>query len=157
VVDPECYAGGVVGEDEDIASLNASLAELRQTGIHQLPAGTLLPVLPGHGQMVQVTPPAVMTTQYRADEAALFLGYETKTRIAPQICSDRVTGVGFVQPDAFGAPPQSDDRTVIFNPESANDGFTVATALGNPLFHSTVTLLARLRGLSTSQPRATAM
>ena len=44
------------------------------------------------------------------------------------------------------------------SPQRSGAPFPVATSAGQYLFvHSTVTLLARLRGLSTSQPRATAM
>jgi hypothetical protein len=43
-VRPEFHPGRVVGEDEDVAFLDASLAEFRQTGVHKLPADAATPV-----------------------------------------------------------------------------------------------------------------
>ena len=37
-VRPELHALRVVGDDEDVAFLDAGLAEFRQTGTHELPA-----------------------------------------------------------------------------------------------------------------------
>ena len=44
VVGPKLPARGIVGEDEDVAFLDAGLAEFRQTGIHELPADATTPV-----------------------------------------------------------------------------------------------------------------
>ena len=43
-VRPELHARRVVGEDEDVAFLDAGLAEFRQTGVHKPPADAATPV-----------------------------------------------------------------------------------------------------------------
>ena len=154
---PKLHARRIVSKDEDVASLNSGLAELRQTGIHELPADASTPVAFRHHQMMQVAPPAVVTAQHGANDSAILLRNKTEARVPSQIRGDRTARVGFVQPHTFGAPPQGDDRVVIFDTERADDCSTAIWTARKFPFHSTVTLLARLRGLSTSQPRATAM
>ncbi len=48
-------------------------------------------------------------------------------------------------------------KHVLFLPRCGSTGATAQAAGRKPMRYSTVTLLARLRGLSTSQPRSTAM
>jgi hypothetical protein len=43
-VRPELHPGRVVGEDKDVAFLDAGLAEFRQTGVHKPPADAATPV-----------------------------------------------------------------------------------------------------------------
>jgi hypothetical protein len=107
--------------------------------------------------MMQVPAPAVVAAQRGANDPALLLCDKTEARIAVEKCGDRGARVGFVQPHAFAALPQSDDFIIIFDAKYAEDYSVIVWGLGKNFFHSTVTLLARLRGLSTSQPRATAM
>jgi hypothetical protein len=156
-VRPKLHTRRVVREDEDVAPLNAGLSEFRQTGIYELPADAATPVTFQHRQMMQVTAPAVVTAQHGADDSAILFRNKAEARVAPQKRRYGRARVGFVQPHALGALPKGDDCIVIFDAERADDCSIAVGALGKFPFHSTVTLLARLRGLSTSQPRATAM
>jgi hypothetical protein len=84
-VRPEFHAGRVVGEDENVAFLDAGLAQFRQTGIDQLPADASPTILFGHCQMMQITAPAVMAAEHGANDAAILLRDKTEARSAPQI------------------------------------------------------------------------
>ena len=153
---PKLHPVRIVGVDEDVAFADAQDAEPRQTGIDELPADTTTATTFRHCQMMQIAASAVMTAQHRADDLPIPFCYEAQARISPQIHSDGTARIGFVQSHTFGASPQCKDRPVIIDAKRADGRVTNATA-GFVCLHSTVTLLARLRGLSTSQPRATAM
>jgi hypothetical protein len=98
--------------------------------------------------MVQVTTPPVVTAQHGTGNPPIRFGNQTEARVASQKRGDGGARVGFVQSHAFGAPPQCDDRVVIFDPEMAHDCSIVAGAAGRHLFHGTLTFLAGLRGMS---------
>lgn len=154
---PKFLAGRIAGEEEDGAFLDAKLAEFCQARLDELPAKAALPVPFGNGEMMQVAAPAIVAAQRGADDATIFLRHKTHARVASQIRGDGRARVGLVQPHAFAAPPQGDDGVVIFDAKNAEDDCVRFFGPGKIVFHSTVTLFARLRGLSTSQPRATAM
>src|ERR1035438_1230516 len=106
---------------------------------------------------MQIATPSVVTAQHGTDDLTVLLRNETEIQIASQIRGDGAARVRLIQPHALGASPQCDDRFEIFDSEKAHDrSIGAKTARGFP-FHSTVTLLARFLGLSTSQPRVTAM
>jgi hypothetical protein len=71
----------------------------------------------GHRKMMQATTPAIMAAQHSANDPAILLRNETEARVASQIRGDGGACVGFVQPHTFGAPPQGNDRVVIFDTE----------------------------------------
>src|SRR5579859_1076078 len=144
---PEFHAGCIVGEDEDVAFLNAGLAEFRQTGMDQLPTNALLTVPPGHRQMMQITAPAIVTAEHGANEATVLFSNKTETRIASQIRRDGRTRVGFVQPHTLSPPPQCEDGIVVFDMERTDGDSIVAMAIGYFLFHSVIPLLAGFHGL----------
>jgi hypothetical protein len=82
VVFPETHPGGMPGEDEDVALVDIRRAQFRQTGCHQ-PKPNPLPAPPlGHGKMMQITTPPIVSAQDRADDLALFHRNKTQPRIA---------------------------------------------------------------------------
>jgi len=81
----------------------------------------MMTILPGYGQMMQVTTPAIVTAQHGADDSAILFRNEAQPRVAPQKNGDGAACVGFVQPHTFRAPPQGDDRVVVFDTEGADD------------------------------------
>ena len=62
---PERPTGGVVGKEKQVALGNVLRPELPEAVLHQLPSDAPPPPLPGHGKVVQVSPPAVMAAQHR--------------------------------------------------------------------------------------------
>jgi len=87
-----------------------------------------------------------VAAQHGTNNSAILLRNEAEARVAPQIRGDGAARVGFVQPHALGPPPQGDDSVVIFDSEKAHDYSIGAQAARGFAFHSTVTLLAMLRG-----------
>jgi hypothetical protein len=93
---PKLHARRIVGEDENVAFLNASLAEFRQTGSCQLPAYPTMAIPPGYRQMMKVTAPAIVAAQHGANDPAILLRNETEARVASQKCGNGIARVGFV-------------------------------------------------------------
>jgi len=146
-VHPKLHACRIIREDEDVAFGNAGLAEFRQTGIYQSPADASLTMPLGHREMMQVTAPAVVAAQHGANYPAILLRNETEAWIVPQKRGDGPARVGFIQSHPFRAPPQGDDRVVIFKPKSADDDPIVAGAAGKFLFQSAFTFWTSFHGL----------
>jgi len=67
-----------------------------------------------------------VTAQHGANDSPILFRHETETRVASQIRSNDATRAGLVQSHTPGAPPQRDDRVVIFDSEMAHDRSTGA-------------------------------
>src|SRR5687767_10972064 len=83
-------------------------------------AYALASVFARDGQVLQITPPAVGSSEHRSNEHALLAGDKTEPRIAPQVEQDCVSGVRFSEGEAFGALKECHHLLVVEVVEWAN-------------------------------------
>jgi hypothetical protein len=102
---PKVNAADVIIEDKEVAFLNTCNLQGLETPINQLTTKTLSTPVRMNGQVVDISTPAVMTSQNSTDEQALGSGEETHAGIPFQIGLDIFPGVGAAQPNSFALLP----------------------------------------------------
>jgi hypothetical protein len=111
---PEGFAEFVVGQQEDVAFLDAQRAEARQTGIDQGAADSVASAIGGDGEMVEIAAAAVVAGKNGPDDSPFSPHNKAEPRIAIQVADDAFARVGVVvQADPFDALPKSHDFVVI--------------------------------------------
>jgi len=117
---PKGATDGVVGVEKNAAFRDAVPAETRERFVDQPAAKAPSAVRGNHGQVVEVSAPAVMPAQHGADDDAFCVQRnEAQTGIARQKGGDRLPRIGFVQTDAFARAPQRQDSVVVGQREFA--------------------------------------
>jgi len=98
---PEVLTGPVAGKEKQVALGNARLSEPLKADLDQGLPDSLAPPFTGDGEVMQVSPPAIVATQHYADHVIAGNGNFAEARVPSKVSSNRTAIVGFVQADAL--------------------------------------------------------
>jgi len=118
---------------EKVALDDILARQIRQAGFDERAAQTLFAVGFGHGEMMQIAAPAIVSAQDRADDLVAADRDPAQTGIPVQEGGDAFAGVGFIEAHAFGGLPELQHGVVIGRGHGAQFGVHKLQAVTKPI------------------------
>jgi hypothetical protein len=103
---PKTNALDIFMKNEEVTLLDTNVLQGSQAPVNK-PATNALPSILGmHGQVMNVTPPAIVAAQYRPGKFAVAFSDKAHTGIPVKVGLDALSGVGAAEANAFSLQPQ---------------------------------------------------
>ena len=133
---PEGPAANVLAKNEQVALVDPLLTEPCQSPPHELTPKSPASVRGSHGQMMDQTTTAIVSTENRCDERVVVGSNKAEPRIAPKKASYVLERVGIAEPYTLSRGPQCMCSSVFyraFRQRLTRSATTLANTTNTPL------------------------